>query len=244
MERPLAGRTVVTTRDEPGRLDAILASLGANVLHVPLIEITEPPDGGDGLRRALARLDSAAWLVVTSRHGARRCAPAVARSPGVRLAAVGTATARELAIGAGRDVDLVPERQTAADLLDRMPPADAGERVLLAQADRADDRLAAGLVDLGYDVDAVTAYVTELRIPEREERLSAVDADAVAFASGSAAIAWSQAIGPRLPPVVVAIGPTTAAVAQESGLQVTHTAAEHSVEGLADAVVSALRAST
>jgi uroporphyrinogen-III synthase len=244
MDRPLLGRSVVTTRDERGRLDALLEELGADVVHVPLIEIVDPPDGGAELERALAGLASADWLVVTSKHGARRCAPAAATAPRVRLAAVGTATARVLAAGAGRDVDVVPARQTAADLLAAMPqPSSDGERIVLAQADRADDRLADGLTRLGYVVDAVTAYVTRLREPSAEERRLALAADAVAFASGSAAVAWATAIGCDLPAVTVAIGPTTAAVARESGLHITHVAADQTVEGLADGVVRALRTS-
>ena len=49
-ERPLHGRRVVTTRDEPGELDRLLAEAGADVVHVPLIEIAEPEDDGAELR--------------------------------------------------------------------------------------------------------------------------------------------------------------------------------------------------
>lgn len=237
----LVGRTVVTTRDEPGRLDAMLADEGAEVVHVPLIEIVDPVDGGDALADALASLDRAAWLIVTSKHGARRCVAAAAAHPHVRLATVGTVTAEALAAGTGRPVDVVPDRQTAADLLLAMPlPAVSGERVVLAQADRADGLLAEGLADLGYDVTAVTAYATRLRVPSAAERAAALSADAVTFASGSAALAWAEAIGVDLPPVAVAIGPTTAAAADQVSLKITHEAADHSIEGLLSAVVWAL----
>lgn len=237
----LAGRRVVTTRDEPGRLDELLREEGAEVVHVPLIEIVDPPDGGAALADALASLDGADWLIVSSKHGARRCAPAASSRRGVRLAAVGAATARALAEGAGRPVDVVPDRQTAADLLLAMPlPAATGERVVLAQADRADDLLAEGLADLGYEVDAVTAYSTRLRPLSTAEVDAALSADAVAFASGSAALAWVEAIGTDLPPVAVAIGPTTAAAADQVSLKITHQAADHSIEGLLSAVVRAL----
>lgn len=237
----LTGRRVVTTRDEPGRLDALLEAEGADVVHVPLIEIVDPPDDGIACREALASLETAAWLVVSSKHGARRCAAAAAQHPRVRLAAVGTATAAELAAGAGRSVDLIPARQTAASLLLAMPlPTTSDERVVVAQADRADGLLADGLADLGYSVTAVTAYTTQLRTPTSDERAEALACDAVAFASGSAALAWANAIGTDLPPVAVAIGPTTAAAAGQVSLKMTHEAADHSIEGLLAAVVSAL----
>lgn len=241
--RPLDGRRVATTRDEPGRLDSLLAGLGADVVHVPLIEIADPPD--PDLARAREHIDEHLdrydWVVVTSKHGARRVADAVTRHPGVALAAVGTATADILA-AAGRPVDVVPARQTAADLVAAMPsPPASGARVLVAQADRADTTLVDGLRALGYVVDAVVAYTTRLRAPTAAERRALERADAVAFASGSAATAWAEAVGSWTPPCVVAIGPSTASAASAAGLQISAVAADHSVEGLADAIVAATR---
>ena len=136
-------------------------------------------------------------------------------------------------------VDVVPERQTASDLLAALPrPAGVG-RVLLAQADRADSVLADGLSANGWRVEPVVAYSTSLRTPSPAERAAALGCDIVAFASGSAAVAWSDAIGVATPPIAVAIGPTTCAVALQQGLQITHVATDHSVEGLAHAVAAA-----
>jgi uroporphyrinogen-III synthase len=237
---PLAGRRVVTTRDAPGDVDRLLAAAGADVVHVPLIEIVDAADGGAALDAHLARLDGYTWLVVTSRHGARRVG-AGAAAASVGLAAVGTATASVLAELAGRAVDVVPAVQTAAGLLAAFPAsAPAGERILLAQADRAGDELAEGLRHLGYRVDVVEAYRTVLRRPSLDELAAALDADAVAFASGSAVQSWIDAIGVRTPPCAVAIGPSTAATADRLGLAITHVAAEHDVAGLVAAVVDAI----
>ncbi|NNE12013.1 MAG: uroporphyrinogen-III synthase [Ilumatobacter sp.] len=230
--RPLAHRRVVTTRDHRGRLDSQLASAGADVVHVPLIEIV-PALGGDDLD--LSPFD---WVVVTSRHGASAVGRAAANAPRVRLAAVGSRTAARLAELAGRSVEVVPNRQTAADLVEAMPPGPAA--VLVAQADRADPTLVDGLQRRGYAVESVTAYRTVTRTPTAEERHAALHADAVTFASGSAAEGWVEAIGQRSPSIVVAIGPVTAAVASAAGLQITHVAADHSIEGLVDTVITAL----
>lgn len=228
----LTGRTIVTTRARPGELDRLLVAAGATVVHVPLIEIAEPADGGAALAEALDSLAEAEWLIVTSVHGARRAAAAAAAHPHVRLAAVGTATAAEMERLAGRPIDLVPRRQTGADLLLSMPAEGRGARIVMARADRADPVLAAGLADRGYDVRDVIAYRTLLREPSEQERERMLAADAVAFASGSAARAWAEAVGAVTPPIVVAIGPTTARVAGECGLTVTHVAGEHDVPGL------------
>jgi uroporphyrinogen-III synthase len=236
---PLAGRTVVTTRDAPGRLDSLLAEAGADVLHVPLIEIVDPQPAA--LDEAVASLADGDWVLVTSRHGARRVGGAVAARPTVRLGAVGRRSAAVLAELAGRAVDIVPDRQTALDLVAAMPaPSTPAERVVVAQADRAEPTLAEGLAARGFDVRAVTAYVTRPRRPSESERRAALAADAVAFASGSAAEAWVASIGVVAPSVVVAIGPTTERVANAVGLKISHVAADHSVEGLAAAIAAAL----
>lgn len=236
--RRLRGRRVVTTRDRRGPLDSLLAAEGADVVHVPLIEIVDAP----GVDAALARLADADWLVVTSRHGAERTGRAAARHPDLRLAAVGTASAERLAGLAGRPVDVVPGRQTASDLVAAVATLDDRRgRVLVAQADRADATLADGLRAAGFDVDVVTAYSTQLRRVGDRERSTALGADAVAFASGSAIEAWVQAIGHEAPPVVAAIGPSTAAVGERVGLMPTHVAADHDVGGLAATVIAALQ---
>ena len=144
---PLTGRRIVTTRDRPGELDRLLTLAGAEVVHVPLIEIVDV-DGvaADQLSAAIAELHRFDWLIVTSRHGAARLGDAAAAVPGLRLAAVGTSTAAELADLAGRPVDLIPTRQTAADLVAAMPaPIGTAGAVLVAQADRAEPTLVDGL---------------------------------------------------------------------------------------------------
>jgi uroporphyrinogen-III synthase len=230
---------VVTTRDEPGALDRLLADAGAEVVHVPLIEIAEPNDGGAELQAVLGELENADWVVVTSQHGAARVGSALARHPRVKSAAVGTRTAAELARLSGRAVDVVPEHQTAADLLEAMPQQGAGQIVVVAHADRADSALAVGLSQMGYRVRPVVAYRTLARAPTGEERAAALGADAVAFASGSAAQSWYEAIGVETPPVVVVIGPTTEGAARACGIGVTHVAHEHSIQGLVDALIAA-----
>jgi uroporphyrinogen-III synthase len=214
----------------------LLARAGADVIHVPLIQIEPGPD--HSLADALSRLDSFDWLIVTSQHGAASVATAAAAHPAVRLAAVGTRTAAVLADIAGRPVDVVPSRQTARDLVAAL--AGQGGRALVAQADRAASTLVDGLSELGFDVEAVTAYRTRLRTPTDRERIALLGSDAVGFASGSAVEAWIGTIGTEAPPVVAAIGPTTAAVADRLGLKVTHVAAEESVDGLVSAITVAL----
>ena len=221
---------MVLTRERPGELAVKLTERGATVVHVPLIAVAEATDAGAALNDALSRLDEFDWLVVTSPAGSERVAAAASTAPGVRLAAVGTATAGVLEGRSGRPVDLMPSVQQAQELADAfVAHAESPQRVLVAQADIAAPTLADELRRAGHDVTVVTAYRTVTLEPDR----SAIDgADAVLFASGSAVEGWCRAFGTSAPPLVVAIGPTTAATAEQLGLKVSGVAADHSLEGL------------
>jgi uroporphyrinogen-III synthase len=239
---PLAGQRIVTTREHRGQLDDLLEQAGADVVHLPLIAVADAPDGGVALSRALDRLDEFAWVVVSSRHGAERIGPALVHAnQHIRVAAVGTVTAAEAERHLGRPVDLVPDIQNAAGLVQAFGVAvHEPQAILVAQADRAAPTLSEGLAALGHRVEVCTAYATRLRTPPADELERALAADAVVFASGSAATAWGDAVGPTTPPVVCAIGPSTERAALDAGLRVTATATDHSVAGLVKCVIDAL----
>ncbi len=222
---------MLVTRERPGELAAKLGERGATVIHIPLIAVDEPEDGGVAMHDALARLEDHDWLVVTSPAGSERVGAAARLAPGVRLATVGTSTARVLEYESGRPVDLVPTVQRADGLAAAFVAAvSSPQRVLLAQADIAPPTLADALRRAGHDVTTVTAY----RTVQLEPDPAAVDeADAVLFASGSAVESWCRAFGAdRVPRFVVVIGPTTAGAAARLGLKVSAVATDHSLDGL------------
>lgn len=229
----LRGRRVLVTRERPGELAAMLEARGADVVHLPLITVVEPLDGGAGLQAALERLDRFDWLMVTSASGAERVGRAAAENAQVRLACVGTATAAALRVASGRTVDLVPAVQRADQLAEEFISLAGGpQRVLIAHADRAAPTLPAALREADHEVVEVVAYRTIDVEPDAEALAVIEGADAVVFASGSAVESWCRAVGGRRPSIVLAIGPATAATAARLGLVVTGVASEHSLEGL------------
>jgi uroporphyrinogen-III synthase len=241
-DRPLHGRSVVVTRaaEQASRLVATLAHLGATVVEVPTIAFVDAPDGGAALADAVAQIDRYDWVVLTSTNGVQRFLAAVggAAPAGVRVAVVGPGTA-DAVRAAGVEPDLLPDRFVAEALLEVFPPGPG--RVLLPQASVARPVLADGLRAAGWDVDAVVAYRTVAARPGPAVLERAAVADAVTFTSGSTVTGYLAAAGPDgVPPVVVCIGPVTAAAAEKAGLPVTAVAAEHTIDGLAAAVVGVL----
>ena len=252
--RPLFGRKVIVTRAraQASGLAGRLQELGARVVEMPTIRTAPPADGGTALDRAAAGLAAGdfAWVVFTSAnavHALLGRVPDTRRLAGVSVAAVGPATAEALA-GYRVVADLVPTRQEAAGLLDVFPPPPAaGERaarrVLFPRAAEGRDVLVTGLTEAGWEVELVEAYRTERVGPDESTRAAAAGADAICFSSGSTVTGYLEACGADdVPPVVVCIGPVTAAAAEKAGLTVTAVAAEASVDGLVATVVQTLAA--
>jgi uroporphyrinogen-III synthase len=209
----LAGRTVLTCR-QSGRGDELhfaIAGAGGTVVHLPLIEVTEPADGGAALRAAMNQLSRYDWLVCTSVNGVR----AIARwelPAGIKLGAVGPATAEAFGETFGRAVDLVPAEHTAADLAAAFP--DPPGIVLAVVADLAGDDLGSGLLAKGFEVEVVRGYGT--RAPHHPVGLlrSASQADVVVLTSASAVTRLAEVLGQRLPQAAVALGEGPAQVAR------------------------------
>lgn len=223
IDNALAGKRIVVTRSANQSLTLVelLLQRGAQPLQMPLIEICAPSDGGVALRHALTELDTFDWVVVTSANGAAAVADELyncVRRP--LIAAIGEATNKAL----GTIADLVPS-SARGDVLAAEFPIGSG-RVLLAQAEVTDGVVGATLKLRGWNVTEVAAYQTRSVRPEPEVLSRALAADALVFASGSAVRSWVQSAGTRTPPIVVAIGHSTAAVSDSVGIRVTAVATE------------------
>jgi uroporphyrinogen III methyltransferase/synthase len=242
--RPLQGRRVVVTRtaEQAGPLSDALRAAGAHVIGVPVQAVTGPEDP-DALRAAAARAGTYHWVAFTSANAVERFVPLLRDGrdlAGVRLAAVGAATAEALARH-HLVADLVADPPTAAGLAASFPdPPEGGGRVLFPRAAAAGPDLADGLAVRGWVVDDVTAYRTVAAgTPPEVVRRALQTADAITFASGQTVAAYT-AQGLAVPPVVACIGPVTRAAAEAAGLTVTVTAAEPSADGLVTALAAVL----
>ena len=172
---------------------------------------------------------------------------------GVKVAAVGDATAAAL-VEFGIKPDLVPTgEQSSEGLLAEWAPYDDVfdpiDRVFLPRADIATDTLVAGLKDLGWAVDDVTAYRTVRAAPppaETREALKGGGFDAVLFTSSSTVRNLVGIAGkPHDTTILAAIGPQTKATAEELGLRVDVLAVKPDVAALVEGLATyalALRA--
>jgi len=247
-----APRVVVTRVPErAGALHLALIDRGIVPIDVPCIAVQ--PLESPLLDAALDRIASADWVVVTSVHAVLALRDAAGRrgmslpSHGARWAVVGAAT-EYAARGAGIDVAHRSPRATGAALADSLPVR-AGERIVVARGDLADDVLPERLAARGGRVSSLVVYRSVEAPAQSRALLEAAMAQhpsAVVMTSGSTVRGWltlardvgleaaARSVG------VVAIGPTTASEARAHGLEVIAQAATPRPTDIADAVRAAI----
>jgi len=252
--KPLFGWEVLVprTKEQSGSTIARLEHHGAQAAVVPTISV-EPPRTPQQLERAVKGMVTGRyeWVGFTSVNAVRAIREKFdefgldARSfAGLRVAAVGGVTAQALRDW-GIAPDLVPSgEQSARGLLEEWPDFDRDldpiNRVFLPRADIATDTLVAGLQEMGWEVDDVTAYRTVRAAPPAAPVRDAIkngSFDAVLFTSSSTVRNLVGIAGKPHPSTVVAcIGPATAKTAEEHGLRVDVLAPEPTAEALVDAL--------
>jgi uroporphyrinogen III methyltransferase/synthase len=252
--KPLFGWRVLVprTKDQAGALSARLRSYGSVPEEVPTISV-EPPRNPQQMDKAIRGLVEGRyeWIAFTSVNAVKAVREKFdeygldARAfSGLKIAAVGDKTAAAIEAW-GLRADLVPSgEQSARGLLEDWPPyddlLDPINRVFLPRADIATETLVAGLLDLGWEVDDVTAYRTVRATPPPapvREAIKTGKFDAVVFTSSSTVRNLVGIAGkPHASTVIACIGPATAKTAEEHGLRVDVLAPSPSVEDLVDAL--------
>lgn len=226
-----------------------LRRLGAEPVLVPTIAIELEPPGGalDELADALCTF---AWVVITSANAARALVGATGGEPTAlattRWAVIGRAS-RAVIEHAGINVDFQPRQSSGLAMAVELPMV-AGERVLVARGDLADEALAVALRARGADVDDRVVYRTREAPTTSRPLLSRAVADgsidAIVFTSGSTVrglVALSRAESFDVTSVpAVCIGPQTAAEARDHGFRIIAVSATQDAAALAATTAQAL----
>jgi uroporphyrinogen III methyltransferase/synthase len=252
--KPLFGWRILVprTKEQAGSLSSTLRRFGGVPEEVPTISVEAPrnPVQMDKSVRGLVE-GRYEWIVFTSVNAVKAVREKFeqygldARAfAGVKIACVGEATA-DAVRAFGIAPELVPSGdQSSEGLLADFPPyddlLDPINRVFLPRADIATETLVAGLHDLGWEVDDVTAYRTVRAAPPPAPIRDAIKTgkfDAVVFTSSSTVRNLVGIAGkPHTSTVIAAIGPATAKTCEEHGLRVDVLAPKPSVEALAQAL--------
>jgi len=228
--KPLFGWRVLVprTKEQAPALSHKLRGYGAVPEEVPTISV-EPPRNPQQMDKAIRGLVEGRyeWVAFTSVNAVKAVREKFdeygldARAfSGLKIAAVGD--------------------KTSAALLEWGLRPDPINRVFLPRADIATENLVAGLVDLGWESDDVTAYRTVRAAPPPAPTRDAIKSgkfDAVVFTSSSTVRNLVGIAGKPHPSTIIAvIGPATAKTAEEHGLRVDVLAPKPDVDALVDAL--------
>src|SRR5262245_32650133 len=254
--RPLFGKRVLVTRPREQATELLrrLEILGAVPSALPAIAI-EPLDDWSDVDARLGRLREYDWLVFTSVNGVRACSgrmPATGREHRalgeIKLAAIGSSTAEALR-EYHLDADLVPAEYRSESLAAALAERAAGQRILLARADRGRDVLRDELareatvdqVAVYRQTDAVRADAPALDSLRRGE------IDYVLLTSSNIARAFLTAVDDVCRDRIrdgytrlVTISPVTSAAVTVLDFSVAAEARVYTTDGLLQAVVEAV----
>jgi uroporphyrinogen III methyltransferase/synthase len=251
---PLFGRRIVVTRSraQASLLSRQLLERGADVLEIPTIRL-EPPTERLALADALLELNAYDWLVFTSPNGVAtffeyffKVFEDMRDIGGVRIAAVGPATAAKLH-ELHLKVDLTPPEYTGAAIAGALAKYESLDnlKILLMRAEAAGQELPKKLEEMGAIVDDIACYKT---VPETDDRNGAAarllkdGAHWITFASASAVqnfharLNLNQLLTAHPQIQLATIGPETSKAILALGLKPALEAKEHTIAGLVKAL--------
>lgn len=247
----LRGRRVLITRarSQGAKLAKAIEEQGGEVVWVPAIQTVALPLDEAG-REILQTLDRFRWVAFTSENSAKHFFRLL-KDEGLklpehlRLASVGPATTRELAV---RDlkVEAQPHTFSGLELARLLEEKHVRGRLLLPRAKEGRDELAEHLTANGWEVVSLAVYETR-PAPITADHVWAIEqgVDAALFASPSAVKALWDAL-PETARAVLRkavcqpIGPTTAEAMRALGLTPAPLPPESTAEGLVKAILERL----
>ncbi len=254
MRKPLEDFSILVTRTrkQSGSFAALLREQGARVVEVPTIEI-RPLDPAP-LENALDRLKDYDWLLFTSVNAAdiffRRYQARTHRFPLPRICCIGPATADRVR-SFGAEVALLPAVYQAEGIIDEFSSLHdddlRGLHILLPRARVAREILPRQLEGKGAQLELIPVYETVVPEESRTMLDRILDdsmPDLVTFTSSSTVRNFVEIAGERadLDKVRCAvIGPITAEMAREAGLNIVCTAKNSTIPDLVDAIIDYAR---
>lgn len=255
--RPLLGRRVLVTRPRHQAAEMVtrLEELGAVVSLLPAVEIREPADW-TAVDQALTNLSSYQWLVFTSANGVdalirrlRQTGRDLRALGSLRLAVIGPATADALR-RYHLEPDLIPSAYDSENLAAALKERAAGQRVLLARADRGRELLREQLADV-TEVEQIAVYSQVDAVEPGAEALEALRQGEIDFVTlTSSNIARSLIRGLDEASIqrihsgavrLLSISPVTSTAIRELGLPVAAEAREYTAEGVVQALLDLAR---
>ncbi len=248
----LQGKKILITRDisQAEGLREKLTLLGAEVICVATISISDPPDW-KSFDHAVERASEFDWVVFTSTNAVRQTSMRLSKLNvdrgqlnDLKKAAVGNQTA-EAAREAGWEIDLIPDQYQAEGLLDVLVESGIRDKkVWMPKALKARSFLMDELEKAGAVVIDTPVYQNTIPY-ENRDRLRQVllheKIDWITFTSSSTVTNFIKILGdhwmPNQFPKLASIGRITTKTMKQHGLVPCITAEAQNLDGLCQGIV-------
>lgn len=250
--KPLANRKIIITRDssQAGSLKDMLEDLGAEVISIPTISITDPPDWS-AFDKAAREIESFQWVVFTSINAVVQTYKRIellgyqpADFPLSSIAVVGDKTAKQ-AEDLGWKVDFIPEKFQAEGLAAGLKSRGvSGQRIWFPRAMVARHVLIDELVKTGAEVTVTPVYQNSVPYENKELLQAALNdgkADWISFTSSSTVTNLFKILKcePKEVslPNIASIGTITTETLLKLSLEPAFTADPQNLDGLCQGIV-------
>jgi len=235
MKNGLRGKMVVVTRarHQASNLIEAFEKKGAEVIHLPSIEIAEP-DSWQSCDEVIANLDSCDWIVFSSTNGVNYFYKRLSEKKAViakktKIAAVGESTAQAVR-SVGSLVDLLPAVFQAEGLLEAFAEKNITDKnIVVVSPEKSRPLLIKGLESRGARVRRAVVYQTKpAEIPAvKLKKIRSQKPDFLTFTSPSTFKNFVPLVGKERfqnwldsGTVIAAIGKITEKAVQEQGFKV------------------------
>ena len=250
--KPLFGTRVLVTRSrtQSSKLKSLLFELGAEVIELPMIEITKLEDY-EQLDTELKSVQSFSWLFFTSvnsveavferLHELGKDARHLAH---VKIMAIGDAT-RDKLLSKGIVADFMPSKSSSEEVVKELHSFDWKDaKVLIPASNIARTVIKGGLIEFGAEVVQINAYKNQT--PEDISHLAVKilkeGVDVITFASSSTVDNLVDILDADKDLIDqsfnVSIGPTTSKTANKRGVKISVQAEMPTVESMVDSLLS------
>tara|TARA_B100001123_G_scaffold444831_1_gene594708 strand:+ start:1101 stop:2624 length:1524 start_codon:yes stop_codon:yes gene_type:complete len=257
-QKPLFGKRIAITRTQQQASELMhrLHQLGADVIELPLIQVSRA-ESGEVKKEVFAELGSYEWILFSSPNGVRFFFEIFfeefqdVRSLGfMRIGAVGPATAKEIEKH-HLQVEVMPDKHTGSELAKALIESGNIEsaKILVIRGNLGGDDLINPLEENWAIVDQFEVYKTEptdLSQHPGAEKFKEIGADAITFTSGSTVRSFvKQAKTLQLKdgaqsPKAFSIGPVTSKVMNEMKIPFGREAKESTLDGLIEVLLAEL----
>ena len=257
---PLRNKTVLVTRaaEQSSKFTSLLQQQGATVVEMPAL-IIEPPSNWQDLDLAIANLEQFQWLILTSANGVNYFCDRLyqlgydTRALGkTKIAVVGRKTAAALQ-KRGLNADFIPVNYVADSMVEHFPEALAGQKLLFPRVETGGRAvLVRELTSQGAEVVEVAAYQSACPLKIDESAWQALvqgQIEIVTFASSKTVTNFDRLLKQKLASsnieddlirnvCLASIGPQTSKTCRELFGRVDLEAAEYTLEGLIQSLIT------